>query len=68
MKNKKRTLTKKKVIGSIIAALAIIVISIYLMIQKQPTQIQDVYEEIILIVLAIFMGGIIIFAYSKQIK
>jgi glucan phosphoethanolaminetransferase (alkaline phosphatase superfamily) len=66
MENKKRTLTKNKVIRSLIATLLIIFIAVYLIIDKQANNVQDMWQELILIGLALVMSMSIVFAYRKS--
>jgi len=66
MNRQKRKLTPSRVIGSVIAGLLIIIIVGYQIITTKPEHIEDVWQEILLIVLGIGFSLYIIINYFRQ--
>ena len=66
MNNQKRKLTLSRLISAIIVALAIIAIQVYEIITAKPSNIEEVWQPIALIVISLFLVLYIVINYTKQ--
>lgn len=68
MKNKKRELTTGKVVGAIIAGILIIAIQVYEIYQIKPDHIEDVWKELLLLIVGLGLTIYIVISYYFKKK